>query len=90
MFMEILNNNTMEENQRELTFGEAFVGVNFNPSKNPKVDRVKEICAELIDLVRDNYEEPATSEIKSILYGHVLGQILNAQMCTVKILTLSK
>ncbi len=35
----------------ELTLGEYRVGKSFNPSKNPLVDQIKEVAAELIDLI---------------------------------------
>lgn len=39
--------NVMEE--KRMTEGEYRVGVTFNPSKDPKVDSMKQRCAELID-----------------------------------------
>ena len=40
----------MEEIQRELTYGEKAVGLNFNPSNDPTVNRIKKLYAEIIDL----------------------------------------
>ena len=77
-----------QETQRELTFGEQLVGLTFNPSGDPKVQRVKEICAELADLLRENHiKEEEFSFLKNILYNHTIGEILNAQMNVVKVLT---
>jgi hypothetical protein len=42
---------------RGLTFGEKLVGLNFNPSSNLKVQRVKELCAELADILEESKEE---------------------------------
>lgn len=39
----------MEENSRELTFGEKAVGLTFNPSNDPKVQDLKEKAAAFID-----------------------------------------
>lgn len=71
------------------TFGQRLVGLTFNPSGDPKVQKAKELCAELADLLRDHYEEKeVTFELESILFNHAVGEILNAQMNVVKVLTL--
>jgi hypothetical protein len=78
----------MEE--KELTFGEKLVGLSFNPSGNEKVNRVKELCAELANLTHNEYWENnhLGKEINEILYQHTIGEILNAQMNVVKLITL--
>lgn len=71
------------------TFGQKLVGFNFNPSGDPRVQRVKEICAELADLVReDNHVLDLNNTVKHHLIHHTYGEILNAQMNVVKVLTL--
>ena len=74
-----------EETQRELTFGEQLVGLTFNPSGDERVQRAKELCAELADLLYP--ESRTTSTTKRLLYEHTVGEILNAQMNVVKVLT---
>jgi hypothetical protein len=74
------------QNEREMTFGEKLVGLTFNPSGDPKVQRAKELCAELADLLHP--ESRTTSPMKRLLYEHAVGEILNAQMNVVKVLTL--
>lgn len=39
---------------RPLTYGEKAVGLRFNPSGDPKVNRVKELYAEIIDIMNDD------------------------------------
>lgn len=74
---------------RPFTFGEQLVGMSFNPSGDPKVQRAKELCAELADLLHDDFKSTAEpSLMKKDLYNHSIGQILNAQMNVVKVLTL--
>lgn len=79
---------------RPLTFGERLVGITFSPSNNPKVDRAKAICAELADLIledRIRYNNAPPNSINPAeghLFSHTVGQILNAQMNVVKLLTL--
>ncbi len=39
--------------ERELTFGEKAVGLNFNPSNDPKVQEMKVAYAKIIDTLND-------------------------------------
>jgi hypothetical protein len=79
----------MEEVAKSLTFGEQLVGLNFNPSNDSKVQRAKELCAELADLVYDGNEVlNLNNSVKHHLLHHTYGEILNAQMNVVKVLTL--
>ena len=77
---------------RGLTFGEKLVGLTFNPSSNLKVQRVKELCAELADILEESKEESFNegtfNTLYEKLYNHSVGEILNAQMNVVKVLTL--
>jgi len=80
--------------QRPMTFGEKLVGLTFNPSNDDKVTKAKKLCAELADLLHDEIQErevtqqKALSQHATILYHHTIGEILNAQMNVVKVLTL--
>lgn len=71
---------------RELTFGEKLVGLTFNPSGDEKVTRAKQLCAELADLLHYDFSR-GQSGLAATLYEHTLGEILNAQMNVVKVLT---
>jgi len=73
---------------RELTFGEKLVGLTFNPSGDQKVQKAKELCAQLADLLHEDYHEGESSYLKNVLYNHTIAEILNAQMNAVKVLTL--
>jgi len=77
---------------RQLTFGEQLVGLNFNPSNDDAVSKAKRLCADLADLLhnetmRGNSESEITG-LQHNLYNHAIGEILNAQMNVVKVLTL--
>ena len=75
--------------ERELTFGEKLVGLTFNPSGDEKVTKAKQLCAELANLLYIDYiETKEVSTFKEQLYQHTVGEILNAQMNVVKVLTL--
>jgi hypothetical protein len=73
------------------TFGEKLVGLSFNPSNNEKVDRAKKLFAEAADLLKEHIlevrEKEGLTTMGADLFSHALGEILNAQMCTVKVLT---
>ena len=76
------------QTDRELTFGEKLVGLTFNPSGDEKVNRAKVLCAELADLLNDHNNSKVTHQFTQRLFSHAIGEILNAQMNVVKVLTL--
>jgi hypothetical protein len=71
------------------TFGEQLVGLTFNPSNDAQVQRAKELCAELADLVENDYQYHIDKNIyqKRILHDAAIADILKAQMIAVKLLT---
>jgi len=73
---------------REMTYGERLVGLNFNPSNDDKVSKAKKLCADLIDLLHEDFHSREQSGLAATLFEHTLGEILNAQMNVVKVLTL--
>jgi len=83
----------MQENQKiEPTFGQKLVGHTFNPSGDAKVQRIKELCAEMADVLHNSFMERETTEqttmlLNAQLFNHAVGEILNAQMCAVKFIT---
>lgn len=85
--MERQNVELEQQDQRELTFGEKLVGLTFNPSNDPKVQKAKVLCAELADLLKEHISAKETSPLEQSLYNHSVGEILNAQMNVVKVLT---
>jgi len=76
----------------ELSFGDKLVGLNFNPSNDDKVSKAKRLCSELGDLVNSSFYEGEQDskplELRHQLFNHTIGEILNAQMNVVKLLTL--
>jgi len=86
-----------------MTIGEQLVGVNFNPSQDAKVAKAKQLCAELADLMNESYHNPYEKgdeekghapgfrdALYETLFQHAMGEILNAQMNVVKVLTFRK
>lgn len=82
------------EEQTQLSFGEKLVGLSFNPSENEKVDKAKKLFAEAADLLKEHIVEVREKEglttMGADLFSHAIGEILNAQMCAVKVLTFTE
>jgi hypothetical protein len=85
----------MEKQTTEATmsFGQQLVGLTFNPSGDAKVQKAKELCAELADLIQSDlldkrFSDNPPSDLYRLLHEHAVVQILNAQMNVVKVLTL--
>jgi hypothetical protein len=76
----------MEEDGRELTFGEDAVGLTFNPGGNPKVDEVKKLYAQIIDICNDARTEAGQGE-KGRLLSVAITEAQTAQMWAVKGIT---
>jgi len=71
------------------TFGMELVGITFNPSGDPTVNRIKQLCAQLADIVNDAQDKTdAPRYLFNLIKGKALGEILNAQMNAVKLVTL--
>lgn len=83
------NSSSEPANSPELTFGQDFVGLKFNPSNDDLVGKAKQLCADLTDMVMADAAENPTADYKyNLIKGKALGEILSAQMLVVKLLTL--
>lgn len=71
-------------NNKQLTYGQKMVGVSFNPSALPEVDRVKQLAAELIDIAESYHSNPKG---KIQLIELAINQVILAQMAVVKLIT---
>lgn len=70
----------------ELTYGEKAVGLTFNPSGDEKVQKVKELYAQIIDLCNDLRSEVGQGE-KGRLLSVAITEAQSAQMWAVKGIT---
>ncbi len=82
------------QTNRELTFGEKAVGLDFNHGEGTtweRVNKAKKLSAELIDLVeeqqKDNEINSNPSWIKSVLRTAAFNTLIAAQMAVVKFIT---
>ena len=72
--------------ERELTYGEKAVGLTFNPSSDEKVQKVKELYAQIIDFCNDLRTEAGQGE-KGRLLSVAITEAQSAQMWAVKGIT---
>ena len=77
----------------ELSAGQKAVGVSFNPSQNPDVDKLKALFAQAFDIVErsvPSMTEDNTNEgfRKRKMRDAALHEIISAQMWAVKVITM--
>ena len=70
------------------TFGEQLIGVDVEAEHQDDVTKVKAMFAEIAEMMKTNYQTESKHPLKSLLFDHAVGEILNAQMSVVKVLTL--
>lgn len=75
-----------ETTMREMTYGEKAVGLTFNPSGDEKVQKVKELYAQIIDLCNEARTEAGQGE-KGRLLSVAITEAQTAQMWAVKGIT---
>ena len=70
-----------------LTFGEELIGIQFSEVDESTVSKVKNMMAEIANILKDNYNQEMRSATKSFLFDHAVGELVSAQMAVVKVLT---
>jgi hypothetical protein len=71
--------------RKDLTFGEKAVGLNFNPSGDKTVQRLKELYAEVIDILNDDRGE--NRDERARLASVAITEAQGSQMWAVKAVT---
>ena len=74
--------------EKILSFGEILVGVEFSDEQADNVAKVKHMFAEIANIMKDEYNNNQKSPVKSLLFDHAVGEIVNAQMSIVKVITM--
>jgi hypothetical protein len=70
-------------------FGETIAGIDpENLHQDEDVRRVKELAAEMAEILKRRYTEDPKTAVKSLLFDHAVGEIVNAQMAIVKVITM--
>lgn len=82
----------MDDDAKELTFGEKAVGLSFNPGGDEKVNQVKKLYAQIIDLCSElakdgNPSIPTSPSEKVRLFKIAMTEAQGAQMWAVKAIT---
>lgn len=67
-------------------FGYKLLGINPDVEEDTDVYKVKKLAAEIAEIMKKNYESERVP-LKSLLFDHAVGEILNASMSVVKVLT---
>jgi hypothetical protein len=70
-----------------IPFGHQLVGLDPDNLDDTTVTKVKLLAAEMAEILKTDYENER-GPLKSLLFDHALGEIINAQMSVVKVLTL--
>jgi len=67
-------------------FGEDLFDIDTSIEDPTDVERVKMIFAEVAERMKIAYEEER-SPVRSLLFDHAIGELINAQMSVVKVIT---
>jgi len=70
-----------------IPFGHQLMGLDPDNLDDTTVTKVKLLAAEMAEILKTDYENER-GPLKSLLFDHALGEIINAQMSVVKVLTL--
>jgi hypothetical protein len=70
-----------------IPFGHQLMGLDPDNLDDTTVTKVKLLAAEMAEILKKDYENER-GPLKSLLFDHALGEILNASMSVVKVLTL--
>jgi len=79
-------NQSVQNETRELSFGEKAVGITFNPSSNPTVEAIKPQYAAIIQF-HDHMRSKAESQGAKRYYSKAISHAEDAQMNAVKAAT---
>ena len=70
------------------SFGEQLIGIDIDSPETDDVTKVKKLFAEVAEIMKNHYTNNPKHPVKSLLFDHAVGEISNAQMSVVKVLTL--
>ena len=69
-----------------IPFGHQLVGLDPDNLDDSEVTKVKLLAAQMAEILKTNYEAER-GPLKSLLFDHALGELINAQMAVVKVIT---
>lgn len=70
------------------SFGDILVGLNTEelPEGNELI--IKQKFSEIAEIMKEAYTMCNNSPVKSLLFDHAIGEIMNAQLCAIKLINL--
>lgn len=71
---------------KEKNFGEDIFDIDASIENPTEVEKVKIMFAEIAERIKNNYAEER-SPVKSLLFDHAIGELINAELSVVKLLT---
>lgn len=74
----------------ELSYGQKAVGLTFNPSGNEKVQKLKELYAEVIDLLDNERKQVVNPSEVGAMLTLAIREAQTAQMWAVKAVTFER
>lgn len=83
--LDTVQNVTSPVNAQSLTFGQKAVGLTFNPSNDPTVQKLKELYAQIIDVCNETRGQDRNE--KARLFSVAITEAQGAQMWAVKAAT---
>ena len=86
--MEVTNQELDEHVEKQLTFGQKAVSLNFNPSNDDKVGQVKQQFAIIIDTIGDpSKDTEKRSYMYSIIRTNAINTCITCCMLVIKFIT---
>ena len=70
-----------------LSFGELLIDIDSSIEEEGPVYQIKKTMADLTNLLLDEYQKGDKSPIKSLLFDHAVGELVNAQTAIEKVIT---
>ena len=70
-----------------LSFGELLIDIDSSIEEEGSVYQIKKTMADLTNLLLDEYQKGDKSPIKSLLFDHAVGELVNAQTAIEKVIT---
>lgn len=69
------------------SFGEQLIGVDINSTEENIETKINKLFAEVAEIMKKNYSDNHKYPVKSLLFDHAVGEIVNAQQSVIKVLT---
>ena len=72
--------------EKIFSFGELLVDVDFSTTDETTEAKVRRMFAEIANIIKEDYNNNTKSPIKSLVFDHAVGELLNAHTSVEKLL----